>query len=66
MILPYQQRVIDERDALVDKIDKLGPFIGSPVWEKLPSDEQARLQKQLAIMHQYVEVLIERISNFAP
>ena len=66
MIQEYQLRVIDERESLIEKIDKLGPFIGSPTWEKLPSDEQGRLQRQLDIMHSYVEVLDERIQNFTP
>lgn len=65
-IPPFQQRVFDERSALVEKIDKLGPFIGSDIWKKLPADEQERLQKQLDVMNEYVEILDERIQNFAP
>jgi hypothetical protein len=61
----FQQRVVDERVALVEKIDKLSPFIGCSVFQNLPVEERNRLTRQLYIMNQYAEVLDERIQNFA-
>ena len=64
---PYQQRVIDEKTALDEKRDLLEPFIAdSPVFKSLPSDEQQRLQRQLAVMTAYSLILGERIAAFSP
>jgi hypothetical protein len=63
-MLDFQLRVIDERAGLCEKIDRLGPFIGSDIYDTLPDEEQKRLQRQLEIMHQYEEVLQERIQAF--
>lgn len=63
-MLAFQQRVVEERQALIIKIDSLAPFIGSEIYQALSSEEQKRLVKQLDIMHQYVQILAERIQNF--
>lgn len=60
----FQQRVIDERQALVEKIDKLGPFIGSDIYNTLPTEEQSRLQSQLNVMNDYASILGDRIQAF--
>lgn len=62
----FQQRVVDELTALVEKIDKLAPFIGGAIFEKLPQEEQDRLQRQLDVMNEYASILTQRIQNFAP
>jgi hypothetical protein len=61
----FQQRVIDERAALVEKIDNLAQFTGAAMFANLPADEKERLYRQLDIMNQYASVLGERIQNFA-
>lgn len=64
MMLPYQERVVAERDELNDKIIKLFMFIGGPVYGILPEDERYRLLAQLRFMGKYRDVLDERIAAF--
>lgn len=62
----HQQRVQDELTELETKRGNLGKFIGeNPIFHALSSEERERLQRQLAIMLQYEEVLSERIRAFA-
>lgn len=62
---PHQQRVIDERKELNDKVMKLNIFVGeSPIFETLNIDEQNDLRNQLDVMFQYQELLDSRISRF--
>lgn len=61
----YQDRVVEEKRELDEKIEKLTAFIfkGS-AYKTLPEDEQNRLNRQHAIMTGYSQVLGERIANF--
>ena len=43
---PHQQRVVDEKRELDEKREKLGAFKCTPVFEKLPWQEQERLNTQ--------------------
>ena len=62
---PHQQRVIDEKNELDEKREKLSAFKASnPLYFQLPEAEQHRLSRQLAIMTEYSEVLGERIEAF--
>lgn len=61
---PHQQRVIDERTELDDKLSKLVGFFSSPLFEKLPGAEKARMRTQAALMGTYSEILAERIAAF--
>ncbi len=62
---PHQQRVVDEKNEVNDRLGKLAEFIAaSPIFGKLPYDEQGRLKIQKFIMEQYVGVLCDRIDNF--
>jgi hypothetical protein len=63
---PYQQRVVDERDELADKVEKLSAFLGGDTYKRLADEEQTRLADQLAAMRQYVAVLNARIEAFEP
>lgn len=63
-MLPHQQRVVVERDDLVDKIGKLAKFLDSTIFYNLHQSEQDRLVRQLSFMNSYAEVLNERISYF--
>lgn len=63
---PHQQRVVDEKRELDEKIQKLTAFVYS---EKLTSvvkddDERRRLLQQDELMRQYSRILSERIANF--
>jgi len=61
---PYQQRVIDEETALINKITKLLTFPGSPLYHDLEQAEQDLLQRQYKAMQKYSDVLAERIAAF--
>lgn len=62
---PHQQRVVDEKSELDEKLEKLEKFIHeNDFFQKLPSDEQERMCRQQNAMKKYSEVLGERIAAF--
>lgn len=61
---PHQQRVIDEKTDLDEKLEKLNSFSQSDIFALLPEDEKERLARQSKIMDRYSVVLGERISAF--
>ncbi len=61
---PHQQRVVDEKAELDEKMDKLTAFIDTPVFSGLDAAEQERLVRQLHHMGHYTAVLAERIRAF--
>lgn len=61
---PYRQRVVDERNALDEKITALRTFIGAGMFITLALTERLRLGRQLVAMNAYSEVLNERIAAF--
>jgi hypothetical protein len=64
---PHQQRVIDEKTELDEKLSKLHDFIqDNPMFKTLPEDEQKRLGRQDFIMAEYSNILRERIEAFNP
>jgi hypothetical protein len=64
-LAPHQQRVVDERRELDEKIDKLKAFImENPIFKTLPTDEQARLNRQCDVMIEYSRILRDRIEAF--
>ena len=63
---PFQERVVFEKNELDEKRFALTAFTFTEEFEKLPKDEQERLNRQHAIMDQYSEVLGDRIRNFTP
>ena len=63
--LPHQLRVIEERQALDEKRQKLTAFIGGEIYRKLDGMEQSRLNRQLEAMTLYSNILVERIAAFA-
>lgn len=62
---PHQLRVIAERKELSDKFDKLGAFLESAAIDSVDVQERRHLIRQYMIMRDYLEVLQERIQNFA-
>lgn len=50
---PYQQRVVEEKEQLNERIDKLYAFTASPNFRLVPEDERARLLRQLRAMGAY-------------
>lgn len=63
-LLPYQERVVKERDELSERTVKLQAFIGGPSWEGVNAEERNRLERQLRAMTAYLAVLDERIAAF--
>lgn len=61
---PYQERVIQEKAELDDKIAKLTAFIESANFKKVDPREQNRLRIQKHWMALYSQVLGERIEAF--
>ncbi len=61
---PHQQRVVDEKRELDDKLSKLSLFGTTPLFASLPADEQGRLNRQQSVMEEYSEILGERIAAF--
>ena len=60
----YQERVVDEKSELSEKLEKLEAFIGGTIYNSLPPSEQTILSRQLLIMQLYEQVLSERIGSF--
>lgn len=62
---PHQQRVVDEKKELDDKLQKLNTFITSEKFTDLVGgSERYRLIRQADLMKRYSEVLGERIAAF--
>ena len=61
---PHEQRVVVELKELTERREKLATFIAGKMFAEVPTDEQARLQRQFHIMVQYEGVLQERIDHF--
>lgn len=63
---PHQQRVVDERAELDERLAKLSAFIDGATFRTLDADEQNRLEQQAAVMATYSDILTERIAAFMP
>lgn len=63
---PHQQRVLDEKADLDNKLGKLFKFSLTPEFDALDDDEQRRLVEQSAAMCAYNHALAARINAFAP
>lgn len=64
---PHQQRVVDEKAELDEKLTKLVAFIAeNPIFKTLDEAEQHRLRLQRDYMQSYSNILGERIAAFPP
>ena len=61
---PHQQRVVEERQELFAKLERLTDFLKTDRCLSLPLEERARLIRQQRAMREYAEVLGERIAGF--
>ena len=59
----FQNRVVDEKNELDAKREKLGAFKNTDTFARLPWQEQERLNTQGHIMTMYSAVLGERIAE---
>ncbi len=60
----FQERVVEEKRELDDKIQKLTDFIGGTIFTSLDEAERSRLSIQLQHMNGYSEILRQRIAAF--
>lgn len=60
----HQQRVVDEKAELDEKLEKLIAFFDTPIYADLEYPEQARLKRQSQIMKEYSFILGARIEAF--
>lgn len=61
---PYQERVIEEKRELDDKIEKLKTFMNDEVFDELPQKEKENMSIQLSAMFTYSSALKSRIEAF--
>lgn len=61
---PHQQRVVDEKNELNDRLSKLYAFFQGPIFPTLSEAERSRLRNQARFMDGYAAVLEERIKAF--
>lgn len=60
----YQQRIIDEKKELDEKLELINFFFDSQTYFALSESEQVRIRKQGDAMELYSQVLTERINAF--
>ena len=60
-MLPYQQRLIDEKTQLDERLGKLTAFFDTDPFPDLPQAEQDRMRRQATHMKRYSDILGERI-----
>lgn len=61
---PHEQRVIDERTELIDKITKLHNFFKTEIFGNLGKEDKDLLDEQSQKMMDYSDVLLKRINKF--
>ena len=61
-----QQRVIDEKNALDEKLIKLSAFVRTDEFYALDTEDRQLLRRQREVMLQYSDILGDRIARFAP
>lgn len=61
---PHQQRVVDEKSELDERLEKLRAFLRAPIFQTLPIAEQGRLETQAHLMCSLSAVLCARIAAF--
>jgi hypothetical protein len=60
----HEQRVIDEKTLLDDKINKLANFLSTEVCAKLSNYEHDLLVQQFTVMSEYSKILGYRVHIF--
>lgn len=61
---PHQQRVVEERNELIEKVTKLNAFTKTETFNSLPDEEKNLLLKQEKEMKKYADILKQRIDLF--
>jgi hypothetical protein len=63
-MLPHQQRVLDEKVELDERLKKLSAFVVTDAFNRLDSTDRELLLEQEDAMTTYSDVLGRRIANF--
>lgn len=61
----YQQRVVDEKIALEEKLVKLSAFLLSEIFLTLDNEDRFLLSRQKEVMSDYLDILVARIKRFS-
>lgn len=61
---PHRQRVIDERQQLRERLDKLENFLAGDLFKSLEHEEGVLLWAQRGAMAQYLAVLDRRVARW--
>jgi hypothetical protein len=61
---PHQQRMLDERQELAERVEKLDAFHRSPAFKELSIDERCDMREQYIYMLNYLFVLNRRIARW--
>ena len=64
MMKPFQQRVVEEKSQLDERLQRLMDFIGGDIFLSMKFPERERLCEQMGVMRHYSIILGERISEF--
>lgn len=61
--MSFKERLVEEREQLSDRLQKLSNFIGGSIYQTLEPADQGLLDRQQQIMNEYLSVLDVRISR---
>lgn len=61
----HVDRMREEGDQLVDRIQKLQAFFGTAIYANLPPHDRDLMQAQLSAMTTYLNILLMRLSSSA-
>lgn len=61
---PHEQRVIDEKNALDEKLIKLSAFVRTEEFYALDTEDRQLLRRQREVMLDYSDILGDRIARF--
>lgn len=61
---PHQQRVVEEKEALQEKVEKLKTFRETAMFKTLSKTDQKLLNYQLMLMKGYLNILNIRVEIF--
>lgn len=63
---PHQQRVVDEKNELAERLQKLQVFVGSKKFNEVAEPERSLLLEQMHHMTAYYVTLTKRTDLWAP
>ncbi len=60
----HEQRVVDEKNELDVKIEKLSDFFNTPIFDSLEDEDKSLLENQHNAMESYSDLLKMRVARF--